>query len=665
MADEDKSAQHPDNKKFSGEGWQDLDKKKRHCTDVLCILMILACWFTMTIIGLIVVGAIHDDRLRAGNPNRLLHAIDYDGRICGLDAGVRDRPNAYYMTSSAVVCVEDCPGSTNLNKFICFDERQEEADANTEKAWEFVGRQECLFKTKTQELVNRCFPLPLDKNTSDWAMTEGGKYGLDTDAIPLEYSSDAQSYLTSFFITMWYLRGYIFGFGLGISVLVAFIYLYLLRIPGLLFWIIWSILLSVFALLLVGALLLREKAMDWQDDDDRTKSEVTSMFVISYILLAICGLYLCFLVVMRKRINLAIGIVKEAARALAAMPMILALPLVQVTGLLLFLIPWVAYVIFLASSGDVKTYESDTDSSVKYRTFEYDNNTKYAFLYLLFAYFWTSEFIIAIGQITVAASFAGWYFTREKSVLMNSKVIWAGKTVLWYHCGTAAFGSLLIAILKTIQAVIKYLQKKAKKSKNRLAKVLSFILSCLSCCIWCMEKCMKFINKNGYIQTAIHGYSFCKACRAAFFLLLRNILRVLGVKLVGDFVLLLGKLLIPVSTVFLCYLAIGYGISDSEVPAIVAPLIFVLILSYFIACMFCEIFGMGITTIMHCFIADEEMFEPDKRFAENGLRTTWQKTNIASTDNKVAPSNEADAQKDNKQLASATPPAEGGDKPLL
>lgn len=112
---------------------------------------------------------------------------------------------------------------------------------------------------------------------------------------------------------------------------------------------------------------------------------------------------------------------------------------------------------------------------------------------------------------------------------------------LWYHCGTAAFGSLIIAILKTIQAVIKYLQRKAKKSKNRLAKVLSFILSCLSCCLWCMEKCMKFINKNGYIQTAIHGYSFCKACRAAFFLLARNILRVIGVKLVGDFVLLLGK----------------------------------------------------------------------------------------------------------------------------
>lgn len=29
---------HPDNKKFSGEGWQDLSEKKRHCTDCMCLV---------------------------------------------------------------------------------------------------------------------------------------------------------------------------------------------------------------------------------------------------------------------------------------------------------------------------------------------------------------------------------------------------------------------------------------------------------------------------------------------------------------------------------------------------------------------------------------------------------------------------------------------------
>jgi hypothetical protein len=67
------------------------------------------------------------------------------------------------------------------------------------------------------------------------------------------------------------------------------------------------------------------------------------------------------------------------------------------------------------------------------------------------------------------------------------------------------------------------------------------MLCMLQCCMWCLEKCMKFLNKNAYIQTAIHGYSFCKAARSAFFLIARNILRIIAVSFVGDFVLFLGK----------------------------------------------------------------------------------------------------------------------------
>lgn len=124
------------------------------------------------------------------------------------------------------------------------------------------------------------------------------------------------------------------------------------------------------------------------------------------------------------------------------------------------------------------------------------------------------------------------------------QIIWilffyqASRITLFYHLGTAAFGSLIIAILRTIQSILTYIQRKAKKSGN---KVLVFIIAVLKCCLWCVEKFMKFINKNGYIQTAINGYSFCKACRVAFFLIMRNVLRVLGVSMVGDFVLLLGK----------------------------------------------------------------------------------------------------------------------------
>ena len=59
------------------------------------------------------------------------------------------------------------------------------------------------------------------------------------------------------------------------------------------------------------------------------------------------------------------------------------------------------------------------------------------------------------------------------------------KTTIRYHLGTAAHGSLIIAIIKTIRAVVAYMQKKAKKSGNRIAQLF---FCCVQCCLWCLEK---------------------------------------------------------------------------------------------------------------------------------------------------------------------------------
>lgn len=76
---------------------------------------------------------------------------------------------------------------------------------------------------------------------------------------------------------------------------------------------------------------------------------------------------------------------------------------------------------------------------------------------------------------------------------------------------------------------------------------------------------------------------------------------------------------------------------------VISPLIFTGILAYFTSAMFCEIFGMGIQTILLCFIADEEMFPPEKRFADGSLQSAVARTaqsasgNTSSTSSKVVP----------------------------
>lgn len=61
------------------------------------MILLLVVWAGMTFIGLVVLGAIKDDRLEAGNPYRLTNSMDYNGRICGYHSEVKDLKYGYYL----------------------------------------------------------------------------------------------------------------------------------------------------------------------------------------------------------------------------------------------------------------------------------------------------------------------------------------------------------------------------------------------------------------------------------------------------------------------------------------------------------------------------------------------------------------------------------------
>jgi len=215
-------------------------------------------------------------------------------------------------------------------------------------------------------------------------------------------------------------------------------------------------------------------------------------------------------------------------------------------------------------------------------------------------------------------SVSTWYFTKDKKTVGNMTVLSALKISFRYHLGTAAFGSLIIAIIQMVRCVIYYMQRKAKEADNKLAEM---VLACLQCFMWCIEKCMKFINKNAYIQTAIFGYNFCHAAKEAFFLILRNILRIGAVTVVSEFLLIIGRFFVVAMTGMAVYYSLYYGPKGEELNSLVAPTLFTMVLAYFTATMFCEIFSMAIDTLLQCFIADEELFTPDERFADGPLKS--------------------------------------------
>ncbi|EMP33209.1 Choline transporter-like protein 5 [Chelonia mydas] len=170
---------------------------------------------------------------------------------------------------------------------------------------------------------------------------------------------------------------------------------------------------------------------------------------------------------------------------------------------------------------------------------------KYIFIFQLsnaFVFLWLVNFAIALGQCTLAGAFASYYWAfRKPADIPPCPLFSSFGRAIRYHTGSLAFGSLILAIVQLIRIILEYLDHKLKGTQNSCTR---FLLCCLKCCFWCLEKFIKFINRNAYIMIAIYGKNFCTSAKEAFFLLMRNVVRVAVLDKVTDFLLFLGKLLV-------------------------------------------------------------------------------------------------------------------------
>lgn len=215
-------------------------------------------------------------------------------------------------------------------------------------------------------------------------------------------------------------------------------------------------------------------------------------------------------------------------------------------------------------------------------------------LFHIFGLLWLANFIIACQHVVIAGAVAGWYFARDKSSLKLpiASSFWR---LVRYHMGSVAFGAFIIALVQLIRMIMQYVERKLSKKGGACGKALAPILKCCQCCLWCFEKCLKFLNRNAYIEVAIYGYNFCKAAQKAFSLLTSNILRVAAINSVGTFVLFLGKVAVVTSTVFIGAQIMQYQ-SDSNLltvkhhwPAVVLAAIF----AYMIIDCFIGVYGVS------------------------------------------------------------------------
>nr|XP_033710222.1 choline transporter-like protein 2 isoform X4 [Tursiops truncatus] len=648
----------------------------RGCTDVICCVFLL-----LAIVGYVAVGII---AWTHGDPRKVIYPTDSRGEFCGQKGTKNEnKPFLFYFNivkcasplvllefqcPTPQICVEKCPDRylTYLNAhrsqdFEYYKQFCVPGFQNNKGVAEVLRDGDCpAVLTPSKPLAQRCFP---DIHSHKGVLMVGNEttyedgHGFRKNITELvEGAKKANGVLEARQLAMRIFEDYTVSWywiiiGLVIAMVLSLLFIVLLRfLAGIMVWV-----MIVMVILVLGygifhcymeyARLRGEAGSDISlvdlgfQTDLRVYLHLRQTWMAFMIILSILEVIIILLLIfLRKRILIAIALIKEASRAVGYVMCSLLYPLVTFFLLCLCIAYWASTAIFLSTSNEaVYKIFNDTACSVAGKTcnpetFLSSNESRlcpgahcqFAFyggestyhrallglqIFNAFMFFWLANFVLALGQVTLAGAFASYYWALNKpDDLPAFPLFSAFGRALRYHTGSLAFGSLILAIVQIIRVILEYLDQRLKAAENKFAK---FLMTCLKCCFWCLEKFIRFLNRNAYIMIAIYGTNFCTSARNAFFLLMRNIIRVAVLDKVTDFLFLLGKLLIVGSVGILAFFFFTHRIrivQDTAPPLNYywVPILTVIVGSYLIAHGFFSVYGMCVDTLFLCFLEDLE-----------------------------------------------------------
>ncbi|KAF5306741.1 hypothetical protein FQA39_LY01499 [Lamprigera yunnana] len=617
--------------------------KRRSCTDIICLLLLLVfigCWIGIGLYAFI-----------QGDINHLLVPKDSQGALCGVDKHVKNKPYLFFFDltkclqpipfsgcRTTQVCVEKCPQTVFLldsvgynnfypNDMICVNDIK---PRNKNEAVQLVSEGKCAqWYLPSESVFNRCLYNIADRRLLNFEL---GKIQGDEIKLMQNYLTTARSWLSLIVqngIGIFTNRDehYQVGnnvvndivnswkemlVGLVLAVVVCIIFILLMRwIAGFMVW------LSILGVLAVLSFCMYiciknykyylnnkvvQESTEWYQQLLEKKGTWLSFTIIVAVALCIIVLMLIFL---RKRIVLAIALIKEASRAVSSVT----------TSLFFPLFPWCLQIGVIVYAVFVGLYLSTVSPNNPNRQPCVGSNcpteggslTIYLHVFNVFGFFWIMFFISGLADMVLASTFATWYWTFHKRNVPFFTVTEATARTLRFHMGTLAFGSLILAICAMIRVILEYIDSKLKKYDNILTKA---IMCCCKCFFWCLESFIKFINRNAYIMCAIHGKNFCASAKDAFNLLMRNVIRVFVLDKVTDFLLFLSKILVTGVVTCIAYAVFATDfvkfIDQSRLHYNYVPVIIIGVCTFFITLVFFSVFTMAVDTLFLCFLEDYE-----------------------------------------------------------
>lgn len=393
--------------------------------------------------------------------------------------------------------------------------------------------------------------------------------------------------------------------------------------------------------------------------------DTTSWLYIAYGATAFTCLLLLLTLLMISRVKVAVACLKVASQAVGSMPSVLLFPILPFIFEVGLIVYWVAVTAMLYSAGnltynfrdataysplkisafslgasdpavppaptkpaDWDTYTSDAKSAFCassadcYTSYAWDDQLKYAFVYHFFGLLWTNQFIVGFSCVVIAGAIGSYYWSRgDPDQMPRLPVVRALRNAAIYHLGSIALGSFIVAVIQMIRFALEYLDKKTKKVQEENAAA-RWALWCCKCLVWCLEKIMKFINKNAYILVAVKGTGYCASAARAIKLILANALRLAVVNVVGDALIILGKLCVAAGAGLIAfamsnsaYYNDAKNYPETYLSSAILPIALAVLVGYVVAQIFFSVYDMAIDTVMLSFCEDCEAHDGTPQYA--------------------------------------------------
>lgn len=588
-----------------------ISDDQRKCRDCFCCLLFIL--FLLGCVAVCVLGAYY------GNPDLILYPYDEDGNQCGR-GNLKDYKYLYFYNiyedlknalsdkKASTFCVKTCPYGEKFEEKI--GTKDLTPSETTAECYKTKSNNNCSISAKayynsTDYMGRFCFPKIIDKKelTVYTDPTTGIEYIKKSD-----YDEETSNFInwsvidTDRLIT-W--MGDLYKVwpailaSIGWCLVICIIYMFFVRFcAGFIVYL--TIILVLGCLIALGIFFWDKKSLYDPVNDSFYHH---TMLGLAWFCWALAIIWFLLVMVMCNRIRLAANVMEATGRYIKETCSIFVVPVVFffLTGA--WYVYWVIMSVYLYSTGELK------ESSV-YANIEWDAKTRYAWWFHFFALFYMNEFLKAYSQFVYASSACIWYFTHEKGT--NEKPVRTSfRRGITKHCGSIAFGALIIAVIRFIMFFMEYIKKKVDQTigkKTKAGKIYRCLISCCQCCMNCVARTMEFINRHAYIQIALKGENFCTSAFEGFGIIVRNLGRFSSLALIGSFFNLFGMVFISSASGLIGYLVITevpYFNKDLNSP--VLPTFVMVMIGFVIGYICMSIFGTSSDALMHSFLLDEEL----------------------------------------------------------